>query len=270
MITKREMDGLNSSAPGDSEREVRSFTASSRHVLSGEKPPRRFWSAEDLGRVAELYPTRPTAEIAKLLKRSVLAVYQAAAGLGLKKTEAFLASEEYAGRLRKGHTKGVSTQFPKGHVPANKGLRRPGYSAGRMKETQFKKGCRTGIAARNWQPIGTILADAEGYLRIKVREAQHGKVATGFGNTKVWPLYNRYLWEKHKGPIPPKHLVIFKDGERSHCVIENLDLISMADNAHRNRMWNKFPRELAEAIQLAGVLKRKIRSMHGEEQNDRP
>jgi HNH endonuclease len=56
----------------------------------------------------------------------------------------------------------------------------------------------------------------------------HGKEPTGFGNTKVWPMYNRWLWEQHKGPIPPKHMVIFKDGDRSHCEIGNLELLSTA------------------------------------------
>jgi hypothetical protein len=98
-------------------------------------------------------------------------------------------------------------------------------------------------------------------LRIKVREAVYGQEPTGYGNTRVWPLLNRHVWEQNNGPIPPKHVVVFKDGDRSNCAIENLDLISMAELAHRNRMWNRLPRELAEAIQLQGVLKRKIRSV---------
>ncbi len=231
---------------------------------SKEKLPRRFWSGEERARLVKLYADRPTIKVANLLDRSLAATYGMAQKLGVEKTGEYLHSEE-SSRLRKGSTIGAAFRFPKGHVPANKGLRRPGYAVGRMKETQFQKGCRTGIAARNWRPIGTIMPDDEGYLHIKVREAQHGKEATGFGNTKVWPMYNRYLWEQNKGTIPPKHLVAFKDGDRSHCVIENLELISMADNARRNRMWNKYPRELAEAIQLAGVLKRKIRSVQNAE-----
>jgi len=127
-----------------------------------------------------------------------------------------------------------------------------------MKETQFKPGQRSGKAAANWQPIGTILADHEGYLRIKVREAMHGE-ATGFGNSKVWPLLGRHVWEQHNGPIPPKHLIKFKDGDRSNCSIDNLDMVSMADNCRANSIWAVLPRELAEAIQLNGALKRKIR-----------
>lgn len=224
------------------------------------KPKRRYWTAAELKRLARLYPDRPTAEVAKLLGRTLSAAYGTAKKYGLKKSPEYLATDPHA-------------RFPKGHVPANKGLRRPGYSVGRgrMQETQFRKGERTGAAANNWKPIGTILTDDEGYLRIKVREYVHGKEHSGTGNTKVWPMYNRYLWEKHKGPIPPKHIVIFKDRNRANCVIENLELLSMADNCRRNSMWARLPRELAEVIQLNGALKRKLRSStDGKEQDQRP
>jgi hypothetical protein len=138
-----------------------------------------------------------------------------------------------------------------------------------MRETQFQRGNRTGVAATNWVPIGTIRTDADGYLRIKVRDAVYGKEPTGYGNVRGWPLYSRWLWEQHHGPIPPKHIVTFKDGDRAHCVIENLELLSMADNARRNSMWSTLPRELAELIQLNGALKRKLRTASGKEQNHR-
>jgi hypothetical protein len=204
-----------------------------------------------------MYPSRPTKAVAAVLQRGLSGVYQMATRLGLKKTSAFLDSDE-SGRLQKGQSRpgSVATQFQKGIVPFNKGLKRPGWAPGRMGETQFKRGQRTGIAARNWRPVGTILPDAEGYLRIKVREAQHGKEATGFGNTEVWPLLNRHVWVQYNGPIPAKHLVAFKDGNRANCRIENLELRSMADNARRNSPWTRLPREIAEVIQLNGALKR--------------
>jgi hypothetical protein len=225
---------------------------------------RAFWSESDLDRLKASYPVRQTKDVALALGRTVSSVYGMAALLGLNKSQAFLDSEE-SGRLRKGQARPGTerTRFPKGHVPANKGVKRPGWSAGRMKETQFKKGCRSGAAAKNWVPIGTISPDPEGYLRIKVRDAEYGKEATGFGNSKVWPMYNRYLWERHHGPIPPKHIVVFRDRNRQHCVIENLELISMAENARRNRMWGNLPHELAVVIQLNGALKRKLRDLHG-------
>ena len=150
----------------------------------------------------------------------------------------------------------------------NKGLRRPGWHAGRMRETQFKKGQLSGKAAANHKPIGTVLADNEGYLRIKVRERTSYAEEPGW-NKNVWPLLSHYVWEQHHGEIPPRHLVVFKDGDRSNCAIENLKLLSMADNISRNHWKNTLPRELAEAILLNGRLKRKIRGNYGKKQNQR-
>lgn len=234
------------------------------------RPKRRYWTAAELVRLVELYPNRPTAEVASVLGRSLASTYGTAKKRGLEKSQEYLDTDPRV-RLRKGTTIGAEARFPKGHVPANKGLRRPGYSVGRgrMQETQFKKGERSGIAAENWVPIGTILPDPDGYLHIKVREALPGEVC-GYPNKKAWPLLSHQVWEQHKGPIPPKHLVVFKDKDRTHCAIENLELISMAENARRNRMWNVLPRELAETIQLQGVLKRKLRKIYGEKQDQRP
>lgn len=231
---------------------------------------RKVWTDTERALLAAIYPLRATRQVAEKLERSLSSVYRMAEMLGLNKSETFLASDE-SGRARKGHPiqGGEAHRFVKGSVPVNKGVRMPGWGPGRMKQTQFKKGCRTGEAAKNWRPIGTILPDTEGYQRIKVREAVHGKEATGFGNTKVWPLLNRHVWEQHKGPIPPKHVVVFKDRNRANCAIENLELISMAENARRNNIWTRYPRELSLTIQAAGVLKRKIRSLSGKEQDKR-
>jgi len=229
--------------------------------VSGHLRKRKRWTDGELVLLAEMYPSRSTAEVAKALGCHGSQVYAKARKIGVKKTQAYLSAEC---RIQKGQSIGKATQYTKGRAPANKGTRRPGWHSGRMQETQFKKGSRTGKAAINWRPIGTILPDPEGYLRIKVREAKHGKEPTGFGNSKVWPMYNRWLWEQHKGPIPPKHLVVFKDGNRANCVIDNLALRSMADNARLNQMWNRLPRDLADAIHLNGQLKRRIR---GKEQN---
>jgi hypothetical protein len=231
------------------------------------------WTDDDRQFMRWLYPHVKTDKIAVLLGRGVSTVYQQAAKMGLRKTEEFRTSAE-SGILRKGewHEGSVATRFQKGQTPANKGLRRPGYAPGRMRETQFKKGCRTGVAAENWCPIGTIRADSEGYLRVKVREGTKGE-AYGFGNTRIWPLLQRHVWEQEKGPIPPGHVICFVNGDRSNSAIENLECISRADLARRNAMWRRYPRDLALAIQMNGALKRKMRRLNREQhekQDDRP
>lgn len=199
---------------------------------------RRFWSQSELDVVRKLYPDHDTKRISEQLGRNIRAVYVMADKLGLKKSREYIRKNC---RLQKGHAFGRATQFQKGLVPHNKGLRRPGWYRGRMRETQFKKGNRTGKAAKNFRTVGTILTDTDGYLRIKVRDAVHAKEPTGFGNGKVWPFYHRYLWEQKHGPIPAGHVVVFKDGNRANCDLENLELISRADLARRNAMWHRMP-----------------------------
>ncbi|HWE51370.1 MAG TPA: HNH endonuclease signature motif containing protein [Bryobacteraceae bacterium] len=229
----------------------------------------RFWSEGDIERLRELYPHQRTDRVAEALNRTVCAVYGTAQKLGLSKTEEFLRSPE-SGQLQEGMTRpeSVPHQFKKGLVPANKGTRRPGWAPGRMAETQFKKGAISGKAKTNQRPIGTILTDHEGYLRIKVRE-RNKPTEVGW-HKDVWPLLHHVVWTRTNGPIPPKHMVVFRDRDRSNCVIENLEMITMAECARRNRMWHNMPRELAQAIQLQGVLKRKLRKHSAKEQSDGP
>lgn len=223
------------------------------------------WTKSEIRLLKARFPHESTRAVAERLGRSVSTVNNAAARLGLRKTPEYLASPA-ACRLRRGDNVGAATRFKKGHTPANKGLRSPGWAPGRMSETQFKKGARQGAAAENWRPIGTIRQDPEGYLRIKVREGRKGE-AYGFGNTEIWPLLNRYNWVQNNGPIPPGHTVVFKDGNRAHCEIENLELISRAELMKRNTIHN-YPPDLKSAIMMLGAVKRKLRE-NAEKNNDR-
>ena len=222
------------------------------------------WTPEDEEALRQLYPNTPAAELTSRFSRPIEKIYSKASRMGLHKTQEFLASDK-SGRLRPGQSRPgtETTRFKPGQIPANKGLKRPGWAPGRMATTQFKRGDRTGIAARNWVPVGTVKTDTEGYQRIKIREAVHGE-ATGFGNSKVWPFLHRHTWEQHRGLIPAGFVVSFKDGNKQNCDLANLELVSRGDMARRNGMWSSLPRELAEVIQLNGVLKRKVRKLYGE------
>src|SRR5690242_9457890 len=103
----------------------------------------------------------PTRVVALMLGRSQSSTYQRAYNLGLAKSEEFFASPA-SGRTN--GRQGAGSRFPKGHVPANKGLRRPGWAPGRMRETQFTKG----QMPHNWRPVGSLRVNSEGYLDIKI------------------------------------------------------------------------------------------------------
>lgn len=225
---------------------------------------RRRWKPAELAVVKSLYPHLLTAKLAKRLRKSISSVYGIATKLGLKKTEAFKASAE-ACILRRDPSVGMPGRFKPGIVPHNKGVKRPGWSVGRMRETQFKKGERSGFAEKNWKPIGTVLADPEGYLRVKIAERINGE-PKGW-DKEIWPLLHHRTWEQHHGPVPPGHKVVFRDGKRTNCAVENLELVTDGELMRRNTIHN-LPPELVNTIRLLGAVKRKVRE-NAEKYNDR-
>lgn len=199
-----------------------------------------------------IYPDTPTTQVARRLNRTMAATYGRADKLGLNKSPAYLASPA-ACRLRRGDNVGAPFRFKKGHVPANKGLRRPGWGPGRMKETQFRAGER----GSRWVPIGsTRLVD--GYQYTKVRDIRSTKGGRGFVPwTRNWTPTHVLLWKKERGPVPARHVLVFKNGDRTDIRLENLELIHRRDLMARNTVHN-LPKPLAETVQLLGALRRKI------------
>jgi hypothetical protein len=51
--------------------------------------------------------------------------------------------------------------------------------------------------------------------------------------------------------------------------MENLVLMSLADNARRNAMWRRYPKDLIEVIVLKGALKRKLRAIDERAENQK-
>lgn len=188
------------------------------------------------------YPHEKTEKIASDLGLPVARIYSKAAWLGLSKTSEYLASPD-AQRLRRGDNVGAAYRFPKGHVPANKGVK--GISYPGMEATQFKKGQKP----HTWTPIGTERLSKEGYLQRKMFD-------TGCTRRDYVPVHH-LVWVAHNGPVPQGHCIIFKDGDKRNITIENLDCITRAENMKRNTIHN-LPEELKEVLKLKGALNRRI------------
>lgn len=222
---------------------------------------RRPWLIEDDALLRAIYADAPTPEVARRLRRSLSGTYGRAMMLGLHKSETYLASPA-ACRLRRGDNVDAESRFTKGHVPANKGLRRPGWSVGRMKETQFRKGERRGVAAKLWKPIGTERISKDGY--------RERKINNDLPLQRRWRAVHLLLWESVNGPLPRSHAVAFKNGDRTDVRLDNLELLTRRDLMARNTVHN-LPKPLVQAVQLLGALRRKInRRSRNEEQNQRP
>jgi len=92
--------------------------------------------------------------------------------------------------------------------------------------------------------------------------------AYGFGNVRVWPLLQRHVWAAAHGAIPPNHVIVFKDGNRMDCRLENLACLTRRELMARNTVHN-LPKPLAQVVQLLGALNRKLRRSTRDAEQDR-
>ena len=207
--------------------------------------PRRFWTKADDRQLRVLYPHQPSADVAKTIGRSLSATYGRAGTLRLRKTAAYLASPA-ACRLRRGEHVGKAFWFPKGHVPANKGLRRPGWGPGRMKETQFKKGGRSPRWPAEDYPVGALRINTDGQLDIKIKEGP-----------RAWYCMARWVWIAERGPIPKGGVIRALNGDPHDTRIENLRLTTRGELMRENT-YHRYPKEITRLIQLRGALQRQI------------
>lgn len=216
-------------------------------------------------------PNEPTHVVAAALGRSLSGTYQRVLTLGIKKSAAYLASPA-SGRTN--GRQGTGTRFPKGHVPANKGLRRPGWAPGRMKDTQFKKGALAGRARKLLKPVGAERISKDGYLERKT----HNRIPDGATRAEAnrlrqrrWRAVHILMWEDANGPLPKGHAIVFKNGNKRDIRLDNLECITRAALMTRNTI-HTLPPELKETVQLLGRVNRQIRKRerHAEEQDHRP
>jgi len=128
-----------------------------------------------------------------------------------------------------------------GSTSWNKGRKLP--SRGRTLETQFKPGRKP----KNWKPVGSTRTTRDGYTEIKIAEGLY-----------MWRPLHRENWKKKYGKYPPRgHAILFIDGNKQNCSIDNLKLVTRKELMLQNSVQN-LPQTLRQAIQLTGVIRRKI------------
>lgn len=198
------------------------------------------WTEDKLRLLAELYPDHFAKEIADLLGCSDKAVYCQAIKLGLKANPDHASR---AGRVGAQHPKSVATRFKKGHTPPNKGKKVSSDTYAKCAPTMFKKG----NSPHNHKPVGTEILRGDGYIWVKVAEPAK------------WKQKQRVVWEREFGEIPPGHNVQMKNHDPLDCRIENLYLISRADQMrNENSLIASYPKPLADIIRFKGVVNRQI------------
>lgn len=216
---------------------------------------RHIWTPAEIALLRAKYPDTRTADLAAQLGLTASKVNGAAKRIGLKKSAAYLDSPA-ACRLRRGDNIGQASRFPKGHVPVNKGLRRPGWAPGRMAETQFKP--RRPEEARNYKPIGSLRMSKDGYMERKVTDDR------SVVSARRWVGVHRLVWEAAHGPIPQHHAVCFRAGQFTaspdEITPDRLELVHRKDLMRRNSLYN-YPKEIQDVIKLRGAVSRRINKL---------
>lgn len=78
------------------------------------------------------------------------------------------------------------------------------------------------------KPLLSERTDSEGYILLKVRDKQHK------GYDKNYILKSHYIWEKQYGKIPKGYNLIYLDGNKKNCYIENLALVKNSELVYIN------------------------------------
>lgn len=107
--------------------------------------------------------------------------------------------------------------FKKGNRPHNKGKK---HNVNNHK-TRFKKGNRP---PNSWEDGQEGMAQDGGGKCFYYKPP---------GQSKRVKL-SKWNWERVHGPIPAGHLIIHLDGNKTNCKVENLEIITRAENLKRN------------------------------------
>lgn len=201
---------------------------------------RKLWTPEEIEILSRMYPDHFAQEISVVLGRNPSSIYCKALALGLVSSREKI---RRSGLLSANHPNVIACRFPKGHVPDNKGKKMPPEIYAKCQSTMFKKG----QTPHNHREVGSERINKDGYIEIKVAEPNK------------WMVKHRVIWEQVNGEIPKGHNVQFKNHDPQDCRIENLYLISKADQMmNQNSYYAKYPKELQDVIRLKGVVNRMI------------
>ncbi|HNP65941.1 MAG TPA: hypothetical protein PKH39_18580 [Woeseiaceae bacterium] len=210
------------------------------------------WTEEQLAALRARYPHERTLDIAADIGRSYTATNAMAAKLGLRKTEAYM--EEQLGRFKDG---GRRNQFKPGQEPPNKGLRRPGWHKGRMRETQFKPGHKSNPEMQ----VGQCAIETK-------QKMWKRKMCMSCRGGPQWMSLPRYIWMMANGPIPPGHVVRVEGWDKNNpepieaVTLDRLTCIPKSQNMLRNSI-HRYPKEVVDVVMQAGRLQREINKQEG-------
>ena len=201
---------------------------------------KRRWTKDEEAFMVANYDHTTASDIGAFLGRSVRSIYSRAQVLGLHTT---IEHMREVGREKAQHPNSVARRFKPGHVPENKGKKVSAEVYAKCKPTMFRKG----NIPHNYRPVGSECLRDDGYVWVKIADPNK------------WVQKQRAVWMEHHGEIPKGYNVQFRNKDRMDFRIENLYLISKADQMkNENSLIASYPKPLADLIRLKGVVNRQI------------
>jgi hypothetical protein len=211
--------------------------------LGLKKRPDSPWTPALDDQLRSLYGDKTAQECAVIMGLRVHQIAHRVEKLGLKKTKEWIRAHCKAQQARNTPEQ-LASRFQVGLVPWNKGLHFD--SGGRSVETRFKPGQKP----HTWNPIGHTRYTKDGYLQRKVTD-------TGI-TRRDYVFVHHLIWRMHDRVIPPGHILVFRDKDKTNLDINNFECITRRQNIARNTVHNKYPPEVARLVQLRGALTRQI------------
>jgi hypothetical protein len=201
------------------------------------------WQPQEIELLKQHYSDKTIKELCEILQRSERSIYSQANLLGLKK------SDEHKIKLKIQDIQrlkelGNESRFQKGNKPWNKDLK--GYMGANL--TSFKKGNKP----HNTRKVGDTRIDEDGFLLVKVAD-------------KKWIRKEILIWESIHGKVPKGYVVRVKNSALNKYDINNLMLISFAENMRLNTI-HRYPEDLKKTIKALSKLNKTIKK-YGTKQN---
>lgn len=207
---------------------------------------KKLWTEPELLIMKKEYPTTQSILIAQKLNRTINAIYSQANLMNLKKTEEFNRSES-SGRMKDGEF-GKASRFQKNHVSFNTGMKWDDFMTVQGKANSLRTTFKKGNLPPNTLHDGMITTRTDSKTK---RVYKFIRIALG-----KWQMLHVYNWEQVNGKLPKGKILAFK-GSTDDCSLDNLILITRAENMKRNSI-QRYPEEIKQTIRVLTKLKKTI------------
>ena len=200
--------------------------------------------------LCEIIPGRSYAEIAEMFNAWLVETGSVNTSITASQVNSFCGNNKIS--------TGRTGQFVKGQLAHNKGKKKWWIGG---ETTQFKKG----HAPHNYRPVGSTRISRDGYIEVKVADP------------KTWRQLHVITWEKAHGKVPKGHAVIFGDGDKQNCALDNLVLVTRAQLVRMNQQkligvsveLTKTGALVAEVMNKIGERKRGAKNARRKKDNTR-